>query len=46
MRAKVGALKAMQMDDQVKLKKQLDFVKEYLDLMEKYMESLSRVKIN
>lgn len=45
-RAKVGALKAMQMDDQMKLKKQLDFVKEYLDLMEKYMESLSRVKIN
>lgn len=43
-RAKVGALKAMQLEDQVKLKKQLDFVKEYLILMEKYMKALKSIK--
>lgn len=45
-RAKVGALKAMQIEGQVKLKKQLEFVKEYLVLMEKYMEAFSTVKVN
>ncbi len=37
-RAKIGALKAMQMTDELLLTKQLKFVKNYLSLMERYMQ--------
>ncbi len=37
-RAKVGALKAMQVTDKTLLKKQLKFVGNYLSLMERYMQ--------
>ncbi len=36
-RAKVGALKAIQMQEGNQLQQQLDFVKDYLSLMEEYM---------
>ena len=36
-RAKVGALKAMQIKEKAQLKKQLDFVNAYLLLMKKYL---------
>ena len=39
-RAKVGALKALQMTDKDKLEKQLKFVKDYIGLMQRYLEVL------
>ena len=40
-RAKVGALKAMQMKNEQQLRKQLDFVNDYLSLMKKYLNEFS-----
>ncbi len=40
-RAKVGALKAMQVKDKVQLKKQLDFVNDYLALMKRYLAEMA-----
>ncbi|MEO1258602.1 MAG: hypothetical protein AAFZ15_07385 [Bacteroidota bacterium] len=40
-RAKVGALKAMQMEQGEQLKKQIDFVNDYLKLMEIYLKEMT-----
>ena len=40
-RAKVGALKAMQMAEGEQLKRQIKFVNDYLELMEKYLKEMA-----